>query len=47
MADEEINHMTATTPDQSPNIRIWWEDLEIGQVRDLEFILRRPARAHA
>ena len=27
--------MTATTPDQSPHIRIWWEDMEIGEVRDL------------
>ena len=27
--------MTATTPEQSPHIKIWWEDLEIGQVRDL------------
>ena len=27
--------MTATTPENSPHIKIWWEDLEIGQVRDL------------
>ena len=27
--------MTATTPEQSPHIKVWWEDLEIGQVRDL------------
>ncbi|MBA4261079.1 MAG: dehydratase [Comamonadaceae bacterium] len=27
--------MTATTPEQSPHIQLWWEDLEIGQVRDL------------
>ena len=27
--------MTATTPEQSPHIKIWWEDLAIGQVRDL------------
>lgn len=27
--------MTATTPENSPHITIWWEDLEIGQVRDL------------
>ena len=27
--------MTATNPKDSPHIRIWWEDLEIGQVRDL------------
>jgi acyl dehydratase len=27
--------MTATTPEQSPHIRIWWEDLEVGQTRDL------------
>jgi acyl dehydratase len=27
--------MTATTPENSPHIKIWWEDLEIGQIRDL------------
>jgi acyl dehydratase len=27
--------MTATTPESSPHIKIWWEDLEIGQIRDL------------
>ena len=27
--------MTATTPENSPHIRIWWEDLEVGQTRDL------------
>ena len=27
--------MTATTPEQSPHIKIWWEDLEVGQVKDL------------
>jgi len=27
--------MTATTPEQSPHIKIWWEDLAVGQVRDL------------
>jgi acyl dehydratase len=27
--------MTATTPEDSPHIKIWWEDLEVGQVRDL------------
>jgi acyl dehydratase len=27
--------MTATTPEQSPHIKIWWEDLEVGQVIDL------------
>ena len=27
--------MTATTPDQSPHIKIWWEDLAVGQVKDL------------
>ena len=27
--------MTATTPEQSPRINIWWEDLEVGQVKDL------------
>ena len=27
--------MTATTPDQSPHIRIWWEDMAIGEVREL------------
>jgi acyl dehydratase len=26
---------TATTPEQSPHIKIWWEDLEVGQVIDL------------
>ncbi len=27
--------MTATTPEHSPNIKIWWEDLVVGQTRDL------------
>ena len=27
--------MTATTPEQSPHIKIWWEDLQVGEVRDL------------
>lgn len=27
--------MTATTPEQSPHIKVWWEDLEVGQVLDL------------
>jgi acyl dehydratase len=27
--------MTATTPEQSPHLKIWWEDLAVGQVRDL------------
>lgn len=27
--------MTATTPEQSPHIKLWWEDLEVGQTRDL------------
>ena len=27
--------MTATTPEQSPHIKIWWEDLAVGQVKDL------------
>jgi acyl dehydratase len=27
--------MTATTPEQSPHIRNWWEDLAVGQVKDL------------
>ncbi len=27
--------MTATTPEHSPHVRIWWEDLEVGQTRDL------------
>jgi len=27
--------MTATTPEQSPHIKIWWEDLVVGEVRDL------------
>ena len=27
--------MTATTPENSPHIKIWWEDLEVGQVKDL------------
>lgn len=27
--------MTATTPEQSPHIKIWWEDLTVGEVRDL------------
>jgi len=26
---------TATTPEQSPHIKIWWEDLDVGQVIDL------------
>lgn len=27
--------MTATTPEHSPSIKIWWEDLVVGQTRDL------------
>jgi acyl dehydratase len=27
--------MTATTPEHSPHIKVWWEDLEVGQVKDL------------
>ena len=27
--------MTATTPEESPHIKIWWEDMEVGQVKDL------------
>lgn len=27
--------MTATTPENSPHIKIWWEDLEVGQVKHL------------
>lgn len=27
--------MTALTPEQSPHIRIWWEDLVVGETRDL------------
>ena len=27
--------MTATTPVQSPHIKMWWEDMEVGQVIDL------------
>jgi acyl dehydratase len=27
--------MTAITPDQSPHIKIWWEDMDVGQVIDL------------
>jgi len=27
--------MTAVTPEQSPHIRIWWEDLVVGETRDL------------
>jgi acyl dehydratase len=27
--------MTATTPEQSPHIKVWWEDMEVGQVIDL------------
>jgi acyl dehydratase len=27
--------MTATTPEQSPHIKVWWEDVEVGQVIDL------------
>lgn len=27
--------MTATTPEQSPHIKVWWEDLDVGQVIDL------------
>ncbi len=27
--------MTATTPEQSPHIQVWWEDMEVGQVIDL------------
>ncbi|WP_372658761.1 MaoC family dehydratase [Hydrogenophaga sp.] len=27
--------MTATTPENSPHIRYWWEDLEVGSSRDL------------
>lgn len=27
--------MTATTPEQSPHVEIWWEDLALGEVRDL------------
>jgi len=26
---------TATTPEQSPHIKVWWEDMEVGQVIDL------------
>jgi acyl dehydratase len=26
---------TATTPEESPHIKFWWEDLSVGQVRDL------------
>lgn len=27
--------MTAINPEQSPHIKIWWEDLNVGDVRDL------------
>jgi acyl dehydratase len=27
--------MTATTPEKSPHIKVWWEDMEVGQVIDL------------
>ena len=27
--------MTATTPEQSPHIKVWWEDVDVGQVLDL------------
>lgn len=26
---------TATTPEQSPHIQVWWEDMAVGQVIDL------------
>ncbi len=26
---------TATTPEQSPHIKVWWEDMAVGQVLDL------------
>jgi acyl dehydratase len=29
------SQVTATTPEQSPHVNIWWEDLEVGQTRDL------------
>lgn len=27
--------MTAINPEQSPHIKVWWEDLQVGEVRDL------------
>lgn len=27
--------MTATTPEQSPHIKVWWEDMNVDQVIDL------------
>ena len=29
---------TATTPEQSPPIKIWWEDLGIGQLRPMDHL---------
>lgn len=30
-----MNTLTATTPEKSPHVRYWWEDLSVGDVKDL------------